>query len=67
MVAEYGRAFGMEVVVWASAPSREQAAAAGYPVAPSKSALFESSDVLTLHLRLVDATRGIVTAADLRG
>ena len=65
VVAEYGRAFGMDVVVWASEPSREQAAAAGYPVAPSKPALFESSDVLTLHLRLVDATRGIVTAADL--
>jgi D-3-phosphoglycerate dehydrogenase / 2-oxoglutarate reductase len=65
VVAEYGRAFGMEVVVWASEPSREQAAAAGYAVAPSKAALFDSSDVLTLHLRLVDATRGIVTAADL--
>jgi D-3-phosphoglycerate dehydrogenase / 2-oxoglutarate reductase len=65
VVAEYGRAFGMEVVVWASEPSRERAVAAGYRIAPSKAAFFESSDVLTLHLRLVDATRGIVTGADL--
>jgi D-3-phosphoglycerate dehydrogenase / 2-oxoglutarate reductase len=65
VVAEYGRAFGMEVVVWASEPSRERAVAGGYRVASSKAAFFESSDVLTLHLRLVDATRGIVTGADL--
>ncbi len=65
VVADYGRAFGMDVLVWASEPSRERAAAAGHRVAPSKEVLFDSSDVLTLHLRLVDATRGIVTAGDL--
>jgi D-3-phosphoglycerate dehydrogenase / 2-oxoglutarate reductase len=65
VVAEYGRAFGMEVVVWGSEPSRAEAAAAGYRVAPSREAFFESADVLSLHLRLVDATRGIVTARDL--
>jgi D-3-phosphoglycerate dehydrogenase / 2-oxoglutarate reductase len=65
VVAQYGRVFGMEVVVWASETSRGEAAAAGYRVAPSKEAFFETTDVLSLHLRLVDATRGIVTAADL--
>ncbi len=65
VVADYGRAFGMDVMVWASEPSREKAAAAGYRVAPSREGFFGSSDVLSLHLRLVDATRGIVTAEDL--
>jgi D-3-phosphoglycerate dehydrogenase len=65
VVAGYGTAFGMRVVVWAREESRERAARDGYEVAASKAALFESSDVLSLHLRLVDATRGIVTAADL--
>ena len=65
VVAEYGRAFGMEVVVWASEASREKALAAGYRVAATKEEFFGSADVLSLHLRLVDATRGIVTATDL--
>jgi D-3-phosphoglycerate dehydrogenase len=65
VVAEYGRAFGMEVSVWGSEPSRAEAVAAGYQVAPSKREFFASADVLTLHLRLVEATREIVTAADL--
>jgi D-3-phosphoglycerate dehydrogenase len=65
VVAGYGTAFGMEVVVWAREESRERAAADGYQVASSKEALFETSDVLTLHMRLVDATSGLVTAADL--
>jgi D-3-phosphoglycerate dehydrogenase len=65
VVAGYGRAFGMNVQVWAREASRARAQAAGYAVAASKEALFESSDVLSLHMRLVDATRGIVTRADL--
>jgi D-3-phosphoglycerate dehydrogenase len=65
VVAGYGAAFGMEVLVWAREASRRRAAEDGVHVAPSKDALFEGSDVLTLHLRLVDATRGIVTADDL--
>ena len=65
MVAEYGRAFGMPVLVWASEPSRARARADGHAVAESKAAFFSSCDVLSLHMRLVDATRGIVTAADL--
>jgi D-3-phosphoglycerate dehydrogenase / 2-oxoglutarate reductase len=64
-VADYGRAFGMNVMVWAREASRERARQEGFAVAAKKAALFEQSDVLSLHLRLVDATRHIVTAGDL--
>jgi D-3-phosphoglycerate dehydrogenase / 2-oxoglutarate reductase len=64
-VAGYGRTFGMNVMVWARETSRERARHEGFAVADSKEAFFEQSDVLSLHLRLVDATRHIVTAADL--
>ena len=59
------RAFAMEVLVWASKSSRDRAEADGFTVADTKEAFFEQCDVLSLHLRLVDATRGIVTAEDL--
>src|SRR3954453_6342897 len=65
-VASYGRAFGMNVVVWARPNSLVRAKAEGHLVAPSKQAFFERCDVITLHMRLVDATRGIVTYDDLR-
>ena len=65
VVAGYGRAFGMNVLVWAREATLAQARADGYATAASKAALFEESDVLSLHMRLVPATRGIVTAADL--
>jgi len=64
-VAESGQAFGMTVLFWAREASMVQARADGFATSPSKQAFFEQSDVLTLHMRLVDATRGIVTAADL--
>lgn len=65
VVAGYGTAFGMSVLVWARDASRARAEADGLTVAASKEELFERSDVVTLHMRLVDATRGIVTAGDL--
>jgi D-3-phosphoglycerate dehydrogenase / 2-oxoglutarate reductase len=65
VVAGYGKAFGMNVWVWGRSGSRERARVDGYTVAPSKAAFFSECDVLSLHLRLVDATRGIVTAGDL--
>jgi D-3-phosphoglycerate dehydrogenase len=65
VVAGYGRAFGMQVQVWAREATRAKARADGYAVAPSKEAFFAECDVITLHMRLVEATRGIVTAADL--
>jgi D-3-phosphoglycerate dehydrogenase len=64
-VAGYGRAFGMNVMVWGTEGSRTRGQADGYAAAASKEAFFEQSDVISLHLRLVDATRGIVTADDL--
>lgn len=65
VVAGYGRAFGMEVQVHGREGSFERARADGYEVVPSREAFFETSDVLSLHLRLIDATRGLVTAEDL--
>jgi len=65
VVADYARAFGMEVLVWARPDSRARAAADGYRVAANKEAFFAEADIVSLHMRLVDATRGIVTAADL--
>jgi D-3-phosphoglycerate dehydrogenase len=64
-VAGYGKAFGMRVLIWARDASRQRAEADGYEVASSKSALYEQSDIVSLHLRLVNDTRGIVTADDL--
>jgi len=64
-VCGYGRAFGMRVLVWAREPARERARADGYETAAGKAALFEQADVLSLHLRLVPETRGIVGADDL--
>ena len=65
VVAGYGRAFGMQVCVWARDAARARAREDGYQVATSKDALFAECDVVSLHMRLLDATRGIVTAADL--
>jgi D-3-phosphoglycerate dehydrogenase len=65
VVAGWGKAFGMRVVVWARAASRAKAQADGYTAARGKESFFEECDVVSLHMRLVDSTRGIVTAADL--
>lgn len=64
-VAGYGRAFGMDVQVWAREESRMRAAREGWAVADSKAAFFANCDVISLHMRLVPAMRGIVGAADL--
>ena len=65
LVAQGGRGLGMDVLVWGRKSSLEKAAAAGYASAASKQALFERSDVLSLHLRLTRDTHGIVGANDL--
>ncbi|GGH54582.1 D-isomer specific 2-hydroxyacid dehydrogenase [Comamonas phosphati] len=65
LIARYGKAFGMQVCVWGSEASRQKAAADGLIAAPSKEAFFEECDVLSMHLRLSDATRGVVTINDL--
>jgi D-3-phosphoglycerate dehydrogenase / 2-oxoglutarate reductase len=64
-VANYGKAFGMKVVVWGRDGSREKAVADGHTAAASRQAFFEQCDVLSLHLRLVPETRGVVTLEDL--
>ncbi|MFM2610226.1 D-2-hydroxyacid dehydrogenase family protein [Vibrio chagasii] len=64
-IAQYAKAFGMEVMVWGSQNSREQAQADGFEAAATKQAFFESVDVLSLHLRLNSVTKGCVTADDL--
>lgn len=65
MVAGYGRAFGMHVQIWGSDESRVRAVKDGFLAASSRESFFESSDVVSLHLRLNDITAGIVTADDL--
>lgn len=65
ILARYGQAFGMQVVIWGRESSIERARADGFQTATSKADLFEQSDVLTLQLRLNDDTRGIVTLEDL--
>jgi D-3-phosphoglycerate dehydrogenase / 2-oxoglutarate reductase len=64
-VAGYGDVFGMPALVWGSPAARDRAAADGRAVADDQRSFFAAADVVSLHLRLVDATRGIVTAADL--
>ncbi|MGH9806396.1 MAG: D-2-hydroxyacid dehydrogenase family protein, partial [Terriglobia bacterium] len=65
VVAGYAKAFGMEVMVWAREPAMEKARTDGYETVASKAAFFEQCDFISLHMRLVDATRGIVKADDL--
>jgi D-3-phosphoglycerate dehydrogenase len=65
VVAGYAKAFGMKVLVWAREPAMAKARADGYETAASKAAFFETCDFISLHMRLVDATRGIVKADDL--
>jgi D-3-phosphoglycerate dehydrogenase len=64
-VAGYGKAFGMSILVWAREASMQRARDAGWTTAPTKRAFFEQCDVLSLHMRLVPATRGIVQAENL--
>ncbi|MDQ9169439.1 D-2-hydroxyacid dehydrogenase family protein [Oxalobacteraceae bacterium R-40] len=65
LVASYGKAFGMRVLIWGSESSRAQAALDGFEAAQSKDGLFAQSDVLSLHLRLSETTRGMVRRSDL--
>jgi len=65
MISGFAQAFGMKVLVWGRAASLEKAAGDGLAVAGSKRDFFAACDVVSLHLRLNDATQGCVTAADL--
>ncbi len=65
LVAGYGRAFGMQVMVWGSESARTKAAEDGFLAAPSCEEFFDTCDVLSLHLRLTEGTRGVVTLESL--
>ena len=65
VIAGYAKAFGMKMLVWSRETSLARARADGHAAARSKQAFFEECDIVSLHLRLVDSTRGIVTASDL--
>ena len=64
VVAGYGRTFGMNVLAWGRESTLEKAKADGYTPAASREAFFADSDVVSIHVRLIDATRGMVTADD---
>jgi D-3-phosphoglycerate dehydrogenase len=65
LVASYGKAFGMRVVVWGRPPSLERAILDGFEAAASRDDFFAQCDVLSLHLRLTEETQGIIRADDL--
>ena len=65
LVAGYGRAFGMQVCVWGRTNSIERAAKDGFAIAESREALLAEADVLSLHIRLNEETRGLVSLEDL--
>lgn len=64
-VADYARAFGMNVIWWASENGRRKAASDGEKVAQSRSAFFATCDIISIHVRLKPETKGIVTREDL--
>ncbi|MFT2096962.1 D-2-hydroxyacid dehydrogenase family protein [Marinomonas sp. 2405UD66-6] len=64
-IAQYAKAFGMKVMVWGREASRQLAQEHGFLVASSKAEFFQSADVISLHLRLNDATKACVTEEDL--
>ena len=66
LLAGYGKAFGMRVLLWGSEASRARAVEHGFEAAATREEFFTQSDILSLHLRLNDSTRGIVTLADLQ-
>jgi phosphoglycerate dehydrogenase-like enzyme len=63
-MAEYATAFGMEVVAWSQNLTEEAAASVGARRV-EKAALFEASDVVSIHLVLSERTRGLVGEAEL--
>ena len=65
LVASYGRAFGMHVLVWGSPESMARARSDGYAAAPSRAEFFATADVLSLHLRLSETTRHLIRLDDL--
>jgi D-3-phosphoglycerate dehydrogenase / 2-oxoglutarate reductase len=65
LVAGYAKAFGMRVIIWGREDSLNQALQDGFEVAGDRNSLFRVSDVLSVHLRLNDETRGLIQHEDL--
>ena len=65
LIAGYGRAFGMNVRIWGREASRAKALEDGYQVASTRQEFFEQCDIVSVHLRLNDETRGSITLEDL--
>lgn len=65
LIAGYGRAFGMNVRIWGREASRAKALEDGYQVASSRQEFFEQCDIVSVHLRLNEETRGTITLEDL--
>ena len=64
LIARYGQAFGMLVVIWGREASCAKARSDGFVVAASRETFFAESDVVSIHLRLTDETRNTVTLED---
>ncbi|WCN13669.1 D-2-hydroxyacid dehydrogenase family protein [Marinomonas mediterranea] len=64
-IAKYASAFDMKVMVWGSESSRDNAVSMGFTAAETKQAFFQKADIVSLHLRLNDVTRGCVKRSDL--
>jgi D-3-phosphoglycerate dehydrogenase len=58
-------AFGMNVIWWASEQGRERLRADNKNTAESRKAFFNSSDIVSVHIRMKPETTGIITALDL--
>lgn len=63
-MARIGAAFGMDVVAWSTNTTVETAAQAGARYLP-RDEFFAAADVVTVHLKLGDRSRGLVGAAEL--
>lgn len=64
-IAQYARVFGAEVFVWGSEKSMKQSESDGFAQVKTKESFFEEMDIITLHLRLLPSTTGIVKGTDL--
>jgi len=65
-IAQYAKVFGAEVLIWGSENSRQKAIEDGYQAANSREEFFSISDVISLHIRLNEQTKGIVKFEDLK-
>lgn len=64
-IAQYAKVFGADVVIWGSENAREKAQNDGFLAAKSKEDFFQTIDIFTTHLRLNEATKGIIKQNDL--